>query len=312
MIKLGLKPLFLTLALVTGVSGWLSSRSGMPIQTVGLPLLILGIAIAVWMMLKYSYRPQENHIGVLYQRGRFQRFILPDEWIFLTPLWSSISHEIGLFMQTAIVELTDVELADGLVVDARFKVFYKVDPYQANPENLLQILRFRGSEWSGLIQTGIEDIVRNQVFLNMTYEELNGSRRNRNIKKLVSQEIASRVKGFGVLVNAEYGVMLAEVHPNQKYREAVQASRAAVPMSQATYERLRPILDMLKSLKIEDAHAALLLEIASKIVETGQLPEMYLTPTSETLADALGDGAGGNRHRPKLNLPPARTLPHAT
>ena len=312
MIKLGLKVLLLTLTLVSGVSGWLSRISGMPFQVCGVPLFLLGLAGAVWMILKFRYRPQENHVGVLYRLGRFQRFVLPNEWVFLNPILHSISHEISLFMQTAHIELTDVELADGLVVNTRFKVFFKVDPRQAAPENLLQLLRFHGSEWAGLIQTGIEDIVRNQVFLNMTYDELANSRKSRDIKRMLSQEIAARVKSFGILVHEERGVMLVEVHPNQTYREAVQTSRAAVPMGLATYERLRPVLEALKSLKSEDAHAALLLEIASKIIETSQLPEMYLTPTFEAPAGPLNGVAGGNGHRSLLDIPSVKGLPRAS
>jgi regulator of protease activity HflC (stomatin/prohibitin superfamily) len=257
-------------------------------------LPVLGV-VSIRLVRKYCFRPQENHLGVIYRFGRFHRFVEPNEWTVLIPCIEKLHREVSLYMRTAEISLNRVELKDGLTVDLRFKVFFKTDLRLARQENFIQVLKFEGPEWSEMIKTGLEDISRNQVFLDINYEKMNVFRKSREIKCLISKQLSDRLKGFGFLVNEENGVMLVEARPNETYLDAVQKSRAATPMGQAALERLRPILDALKKMRHEDARAAVLLEMASKIVEVENLPDLVLSPLDEYASATPGPGENNRR-----------------
>ncbi len=309
MLKMILTAMFGAIILTTAIAKGLSILLGLSSIVCGTPVLVAVVFGTIWLVLKCRYRPEENHLGVLYCFGRFSRFVPPDEWVFLIPLVYEVHHEVSLYMCTADLSLSNIELGDGLVVDARLKVFFRTDPRLASQENLLQVLKFQGVEWSEMVKTSTEDIVRNQIFLNLTYAQMIDFRKNREIKRLLSKEVAERMKGFGIVINEGHGVMPVAIQPNQMYQDAVQASRAATPIGEAALERLLPVLDAMKKFLPENAQAALLLEVASKIVETGQLPEIVLSPSSE-IPISLSRG-NGNGHRPPLAWSASKDLPFA-
>lgn len=258
----------------TGISHLFCLATLLPISSIG----------TIYLARKYCYRPPENHLGAVYRLGRFNRFVGPDEWTFLIPYIDRVHREVSLYMRTAEISLKRVELQDGLTVDVRFKVFYRTDLRLTSQENLLQVLKFEGSEWPEMIKTSMEDIIRNQIFLDIDHAKLNLFRKSRKIKNMISKEISNRTRGFGILVNEEYGAMLVEAHPNEAYFEAVQKYKAATPIGQAALERLQPMLDALKKMRHEDARTALLLEIASKITEVENLPDLVLSPTEDYIS----------------------------
>jgi regulator of protease activity HflC (stomatin/prohibitin superfamily) len=286
MSKVIVKTLFAVMISTTAIAKAFSYYTGWSLLLCMVPLLpLLGI-VTIRFVRKYCYRPQENHLGVVYRFGRFHRFVEPDEWAFLFPYIEELHREVSLYMRTAEVNLSKVELQDGLTVDVRFKVFFKTDPRLARQESLIQALKFEGPEWPEMIKTGMEDITRNQIFLDIDHTKMNMFRKSREIKRIISKEISDRMRGFGVLINEEYGAMLVEARPNETYVEAVQKYKAAVPMGQAALERLRPVLDALKHMRHEDARAAMLLEYASKIIEVENLPDLVLSPLEEYAGSA--------------------------
>jgi len=283
MSKVIVKTLFAVILITGVIAKGFSNYTGGGFLLCMAPLFTVTAFISIQFVRKYCYRPSENHLGVVYRYGRFHRFIESNEWTLLIPYVEKVHREVSLYMRTAEVKLSRVELQDGLTVDLRFKVFFKTDLRQAKQENLLQALKFDGPEWPEMIKTGMEDIARNQVFLDMNQAQMNMLRKSREIKRLISKQISERVKGFGILINEEGGAMLVEAHPNETYVEAVQKFKAAVPIGQAALERLRPILDTLKQMRHEDARAAMLLEYASKILEVESLPDLVTSPFDEYL-----------------------------
>ena len=266
------------IALVGGVAKVGSDYLGVAGLICFVPFLIAASFMGIKFILKFGYRPAENHLGVIYRFGRFDRFVEPDEWTFLLPIFDKVHREVSLYMRTAELLLKKVELRDGLTVDVKIKVFFKTDLRLSSEENRTQVLKFDGPEWPEMVKTSTEDVVRNQVFLDSTYAELIGQRKNREIKQRISSEIAARMRGFGIIINENHGAMLVNAQPNSTYFEAVQASRAANPLGEAALERLKPVLSALSEIKHEDARTALLLELASKIVEVDNLPEIVLSP----------------------------------
>ncbi len=288
---------------------------------IGIPALLWRTgwisALVGWEMFQFRslwiYRPQENHLGVIYRFGRFHRFVDPNTWALLLPGFDRVHHEVSLYMRTVEFELPNVELFDGLTVNVRLKVFFTTDPRKASEDRLLQALKFQRDEWSEIVKTSTEDLVRNQVFLTLTYTELAAQRKNRDVKRLLSHELVERVRAFGILLNEEYGVMPVDVQPNRIYRDAVLESRAATSVGEAALERLRPFLQVLEQIQPDAAHAAMLLHIASKIAQTGQLPEIVLSPGGDLPISPIhtgftgGDGHGGNGSGPKY--PPKKRGP---
>ncbi len=246
-----------------------------------IPFFLAVSFMNIKFILRFRYRPAENHLGVIYRFGRFSRFVEPDEWTFLLPIFDKVHREVSLYMRTAELLLKKVELRDGLAVDVKIKVFFRTDLRLTSVENRMQTLKFEGPEWPEMVKTSTEDVVRNQVFLDSTYTELMGQRKNREIKQRISSEIAARVRSFGIIINENHGAMLVNAQPNNTYFEAVQVSRAAAPLGEAALERLKPVLSALNEIKHEDARTALLLELASKIVEVDNLPEIVLSPAED-------------------------------
>jgi len=163
----------------------------------------------------------------------------------------------------------------------------------------LELLRINRISGLPVVDNGIlagvislEDIVRNQVFLESTYEEIVSQRKSREIKKRISREISMRMRGFGIVINEEFGAMPVDIQPHQTYFEAVQTSRAAAPLGEAALERLRPVLNELNRIKHEDARTAFLLELASKIAEVKDLPEIVM-PSMD--GNATGEGRDAKR-----------------
>lgn len=244
-----------------------------------LPCLLALNIVVIRFVWRHCYRPPENHLGVVYRFGRFRNFVEPDNWTFLLPKIDRVHREISLYMRTADLQLAKVELLDGLTVDVRLKVFFMVDVRLASPGNFVQVMKFEGPEWTEMIKTSAEDIVRNQVFLQSTYAEILVQRKNVEIKKRISQDLSHRMRGFGIIINEDRGAMPINIQPSSTYIKAVQASRAATPLGEAALERLRPVLGALSQIKHEDARTTLLLELASKIVEVDNLPDIMLSPT---------------------------------
>lgn len=268
-----------------------------------LPVLLFLDILIIRLIRRQYYRPPENHLGVVYRFGRFHRFIEPDNWTFLLPVVENVHREVSLYMRTAELHLTQVELLDGLTVDVRLKIFFMIDVRLVAPENFLQVMKFEGLEWFEMIKTATEDIVRNRVFLESTYSDLLHQRRNRTIKRRISEELADRVKGFGVIVNKDHGVMPVNIQPNSFYFKAVQDSKAAKPLGEASLERLRPILEALSQIHPEDARTALLLNLASKVVSVDNLPEIILPSLDRHLPAAARKKTSEDdrqAHRPQI------------
>jgi hypothetical protein len=241
-------------------------------------LFVLNVAV-IRFVRRYCYRPPENHLAVLYRLGRFHRLVTPEEWVFLLPYLDRVHREVSLYMRTAELQLKRVELVNGLAVDVWLKVFFRVDLRLVHPENFIQVMKFEGMEWAAMVNTSTEDVIRNQVFLDSTYSEIIDQRKSREIKQRLSREIAGRLRSFGIVINESHGVMPINIQPNSAYFKAVQASRAATPIGEAALERLRPILGALSQIKHEDARTALLLQLASKIAEVDDLPDIVISPS---------------------------------
>lgn len=306
MVKIIIKALSVAVVSTMAIAKSLSYYTGASYLICLIPVMgILSIG-TLRLIIKHTYRPRENHLGVIYRFGRFHHFIAPDEWTFLIPNIEEVRRETSLYMRTAEVSLCNVELQDGLTVDVRFKVFFKTDLRLARQDNLIQALNFEGPEWSEMIKTGMEDITRNQIFLEIDQVKMNTFRKSREIKRLISKEISDRMKGFGILINEEYGAMLVEARPNETYFEAVQKYKAAAPMGQAALERLRPVLDALKQMRHEDARAAMLLEYASKIIEVENLPDIVVSPLEEYANTT--SGATENKRSSDTNRQQRRNL----
>lgn len=301
MVRIAATSLLTTFVSSMAIAKSFSSQTGISDLICFLCLLpIVGFGL-FFLVVKQRYRPSENHLGMVYWSGRFHRFVNPDDWTFLVPYFESVKFESPLSMRTAEFELRKVELQDGLTVDAHFKVFFKTDLRLTPPENLPQVLTFDGQEWPiAIIKTGMEDIARNQVFLDMSLDRLNSMRKSREIKNLFSREIASRAGMFGILINEEHGATLVNVQPNEAYANALQKNMAAKHIGQAAIERLNPVLSAIKQMRRDDARSALLLEIASKVLEVTDLPDIALYSSEDEDDDNFPDGEDRRKYRTSI------------
>jgi len=240
------------------------------------------------------YSPPENHIGVIYWMERFSRFVTPQQWALVRP-FRSVFKEICLDPRTAQIKLENVFTSDQIPLDLQLKIFYRVDPRQANQEQLIQILHFPDEAWETIVKTNIEEIARNRAFISKVYDELFTFQGRQNLRNQLSEAVAERVKGFGVIINPLYGVAIVNLQPNGTFLHALQEQSAAIAQSEAAIRRVLPILERLGQGTMQTALQAVFVQIASAIGKNGDVPDIIIPRSNEFL---YGNGISGNGHNP--------------
>jgi regulator of protease activity HflC (stomatin/prohibitin superfamily) len=245
-------------------------------------------------ILNLYYRPPENHVGVVYRFGRFRRFVDPDRWSLLIPWIDSVEKETKLDMRTTHIQLTDVYTRDNIAIDLELKIFHMVDLRQVSPERLIQALRFpTENAWDEIVRTGITDITRNQIVVSRSFAELTTPQGRSNLKQLLSSALAERVSGFGILVNARFGVNIINLQPNEAFQNALKEETVAKTIGSAAVGRLRPLFEQFSDQDQAKAFMALVMQIASAVARNGQSPDIIFPNTNDVLAGA-GVGKSNN------------------
>lgn len=222
------------------------------------------------------YRPPENHVGVIYRFDRFHRFAAPRGLYTLLP-WEYVAKEVKLDMRTAVLKIKDIHTRDSVILDIELKIFFRVDIREAKGDGRLQAIRFESeAAWEEIVKTGVNDIARNDVFIGRTFAQLNSQEGRAILKRTMSEKISERVRGFGIFIDPQFGVNIANIQPNEVFHKAMQENSAAKVLGQAAVERLRPALEQLGQDQ-EAAMTNLVMQIASAIIKTGQVPETIYT-----------------------------------
>lgn len=240
------------------------------------------------------YSPPESHLGIIYWGERFSRFVTPEQWTLVWP-FRYVFKEISLDPRTAQAKLENVFTSDQIPLDVFFKVFYRVDPRQANRAQLIQALHFPDAAWETIVRTNIEEIARNQVFIGKSFDELFTPQGRQNVRHQLSRAIAERVKGFGMIINPLYGVAVMNLQPNQTFLKALEDQSAAIAQSEAAIRRILPILMEFGQGNIETALKAIFLQTASAIGKNGDIPDFIIPGNHEI---PFGSSMSGNGHEP--------------
>lgn len=238
------------------------------------------------------YSPEENHLAVVYSENlgqrRFKRFATENERIFLGP--QKLTHrfvfkEINLGPRTAHFSLSNVLTADHVHLELELKVFYRVDPRDAAPENFIQVLKMPGTGFESIVLTNTEEKVRNDVFIQKTADELFSYHGRRDLRKTLSSRIAERVRGFGITVNPLFGAAIMNMQPNAIYQQAMQEASAAGAQNLASIRRLAASIETMSNMTAEKTEQLLYLQMASAVNKTGNMPQaIYTQHNSENRA----------------------------
>lgn len=234
------------------------------------------------------YRPTENHVGVIYRFGRFHRFVDPDHWMLVCPVFESFDQETKLDMRTVEVSLKDVYTRERIALDIDFKIFYLVDLRAADEERRIQVLRFpTEAAWNEIVRTGINDIARNQVFVARNFNELVTQEGRSYLKQALSGALAQRLRGFGILLNPRFGVNIVNIQPNAEYKKALMEESAAQALGAAAAIRLAPLFESFLDHRQEKAIYALIMEIASAVIKNGEIPDVIFPAPGEYPAGGI-------------------------
>ena len=254
------------------------------------------------------YRPTENHVGVIYRFGRFHRFVDPDHWTFTWPFFESFFDEVKLDMRTAVVRLPDVYTRDRIAVDVDLKVFYLVDLRVTDAERRIQVLRFpTESAWDEIVRTNINDVARNQIFVARNFDELVTQEGRGDLKQALSGVAADRLRGFGILLNARFGVNIVDIQPNAEFKKALMEESAARALGTAAASRLSPLFEQFLEHRQEKAIFALIMEIASAVINHGEVPDVIFPAPNEYPAGGITrDGLGSLLPNVPAFSPPGR------
>lgn len=243
------------------------------------------------------YRPTENHVGVIYRFGRFNRFVDPDRWAFVCPIFETFSRETKLDIRTAQISLTDVYTKNHIALDVDLKIFYLVDLREADEDRRLQVLRLpTDNAWDEIVRTNINDVARNQIFVAKDFAELITPEGRGYLKQALSGSLAQRVHGFGILMNPRFAVNIVNIQPNAEFKKALMDESAAKALGTAAATRLAPLVQGFVDQQQEKAVFALIMQIASAVAKTGEIPDVMFPDQNEHLAGGIlrGDGRGTN------------------
>lgn len=239
------------------------------------------------------YRPTENHVGVIYRFGRFHRFVDPDHWAGTLPWFETVEKESKLDMRTVQLSLADVYTHERVPVNVEFKAFYLVDLRLTEVERRLQALRFPTEQaWDEIVRTAINDVARNSIFIAKTFDELNSKAGRSYLKSALSEEIASRVRGFGILINPRFGVNVVNLQPNEEFRKALMEESAAGALGSAAVSRLKPLIEQFIEQKQEKAVYALVMQIASAVAKHGNIPDVIFPNSNDYPGGGIAQGNG--------------------
>lgn len=256
------------------------------------------------------YRPTENHVGVIYRFGRFNRFVDPDRLVFTFPWIEAVLGETRLDMRTVEISLKDVFTSERIALDVDLKIFYMVDLRRVELERRTQVLRFPGeAAWDEIVRTGINDIARNSVFVTRSFDELTTQSGRSYLKQAMSAALAERVSGFGILVNTRFGVNIVNLQPNEQFRKALMEESAARSLGTAAVSRLSPLLEKVLEQKQEKAIYMLIMQIASAVAKSGEVPDVIFPSSNDYPAGGLSHESMQGSNLPSIpGLPrsPAR------
>jgi regulator of protease activity HflC (stomatin/prohibitin superfamily) len=257
------------------------------------------------------YRPMENHVGVIYRCGRFNRFADPDHWTGLFPLIDTVEQEVPLDIRITRIQLQDVYTSDPVAVDLDLKIFYVVDLRRVAPELRMDALRLPGDRsWDQIVHTSINDIARNTVCLTKTFDELNSPKGREYLKIALSAALHERVKAFGILVKPRGGVGIVDLQPNAEFRKALMENSAAEALGAAAVSRLGPFMEQRFDLKQEKAVASMFMQIASAIVRGEPIPAVLVPNPTDHADGGISRGSGQGSLSPNIpGLPPSQRQP---
>ena len=225
---------------------------------------------------QFFYSPKENHLAIVYSdrngHARFQGFIAETESVWLGPKVLTqryVLKEHYLGPRTAHIFLSNVLSADRVHLELELKVFYKVDPRNAAPENLIQVVNMPEAGFESIVRTNTEEKVRNDVFIRFTEDELFDPRGRKRLRTELSCRIAERVSGFGIIINPQFGVAVMNMQPNEIYQRAMQEESAARSQGNAVVKRVTPSL---QKMDVERALEVFFTHLASTVTKTDSVP----------------------------------------
>jgi regulator of protease activity HflC (stomatin/prohibitin superfamily) len=239
------------------------------------------------------YRPTENHVGVIYRCGRFNRFVDPDRWTFILPWFESISQEVKLDMRTVQIALKDIYTCERIAVDVKLKIFYFVDLREVDVERRIQVLRFpTETAWDEIVRTGVNDVARNVIFITKSFDELVTHDGRSYLKQALSSALAERVHGFGILLNPRFGVNIVDIQPNEEFRQAMKEESVAKAIGSAAAIRLEPLMEQFSDKGKEKAYFMLIMQIAAAVAKTGNAPDIIFPNDFSANGMKSGNGHG--------------------
>ena len=222
----------------------------------------------------YSYSPPENTLGIIYEsyreRERFHSFVTEKEIIWLGKLTRRyLLKEFPLGPRTAHIFLSNVLTADRVYLDLELKVFFRVDPRNAAPANLIQVIKMPNSAFEGPVRTHTEERARNEIFARIKAEDALSYEGRRKIRTNISSMVSEKVKGMGISVNNRYGAAIMNIQPNALYQRALLEESAAESQGNAAYKRVAPTLE---NMEVEEALRVLYAHLASTMTKTDSIP----------------------------------------
>jgi len=269
---------------------------------VAAPILGLTLTLFIWHLC--LYRPPEDHLGVIYQLGRFSRLVEPDEWAITIPGVHKPRTPISLHVRRLDADFPEVLTQDQVPVDCKLVVYFQRDLRCADAAVRTEALHIPDEGWNTIIRTVMRETI-DEVVSCVPYHQLLTARGRADLKQALGVLVGRRVQRLGLIVHPRRGVSVQMLRPTQAVWQAMVEQSAAVSLGEAALARVRPMLQELSQLHPEISWEALLLEWAAVMAKEGTTPQVLVASGQEPTAFLAGKARG----QPEARSGPARDRP---
>ncbi len=256
----------------------------------------LAIALACTVAHFCLYRPPENHLGVIYRLGRFDRWVDPDQYELIIPGIDTVRRPISLYFRPITIALADLQTKDLVPIECEMLVYYQIDLRRAHPEFLAQALQTPDAAWEEILRSQVQEIAGDLV-RGATYREIMTAEGCRRFKNRLGRILSDQARNMGIVVDPQFGISIQAIQPISTVWAAHIEQFTAPMQGEAARERIRPTLEEIDKRYPGVGRDAMFLEWAATIAKEGTdaVPRVVVVSDWGAVA-ASNDGRGDGNH----------------
>jgi len=209
---------------------------------------------------------------VIHFFDRLWYLVNPDEYVLVFPWFHEIGESITLKSRGAKADLTLRQSRDGVPVETKCSIRYRVDIRNAEGDFIFDAVRFTDDIWEAIVRSRLDKVAR-EVIGGLPLAVLLTANGQRHVQERMSRKLSLAIRKKGVRVNPGYGVTIVSLLPKGRIWDAMVEKIASVSLGEAAKELAGPMMeDAEKRTGLE----ALLYQWAAAIARHEKPPQVVL------------------------------------